>query len=186
MSRSGIQWVSQFPTSKSTDDLVEPFQANAKNFIAALQAAQASVTVADTLRPSERAYLMHFSFEIARKNLDPGAVPPRAAVDIQWTHTDAQGQPDLAASKAAAEQMVVGYGIVFEPVLESRHTQGLAIDMTITWTSDLTITNGDGSTTTISSLPRTGTGNSDLHKVGESYGVFKLLADAPHWSSDGH
>jgi len=183
---SGPQWVSQFPTSKSTDDLVEPFRTNAKRFIAALQAAQASVVVDDTFRPSERAHLMHFAFEIARKNLDPATVPAKAGVDIQWVHLDALGQPDLAASKAAAEQMVKGYGIVFEPVLVSRHTQRLAVDMTISWQGDLTIVKGDGASTTISSLPRTGAKNADLHAVGESYSVKKLLTDDPHWSSDGH
>src|SRR5713226_1497882 len=105
MPLSGIEWISKFPGSKSTDDLVEPFRAHAKNFIAALQAAHASVTVDDTFRPPERAYLMHYAFEIARKNLDPGAVPPKAGVDIQWVHTKTKGQPDLVASKAAAEQM---------------------------------------------------------------------------------
>jgi hypothetical protein len=183
---SGIQWISQFPASKSTDDLVEPFRTNAGNFIAALQAAGVAVSVEDTFRPPERAFLMHYSFEIARKNLDPGAVPARAGLDIQWVHTDAQGNPDPGASRSAAEQMVQGYGIVFEPVLVSRHTQGLAVDMTITWQGDLTIAQGTGTPTTITSLPRTGAGNADLHAVGATYGVIKLLTDAPHWSSDGH
>src|SRR5712692_3121551 len=137
MPLSGLEWASKFPGSKSTDDLVEPFRSCAKKFIAALHAAHASVALDDTFRPPERAYLMHYSFEIARKNRDPGAVPPKAGVDIQWVHKHARGQPDLVASKAAAEQMVYGYGIVFEPVLESRHTQRLAIDMTIAWQGNL-------------------------------------------------
>jgi hypothetical protein len=58
--------------------------------------------------------------------------------------------------------------------------------MTISWQGDLTIARGDNTSTTISSLPRTGAKNADLHAVGQSYGVKKLLSDAPHWSSDGH
>ncbi len=186
MPLSGPDWVSKFPTSKSTDDLVEPFRTKAKRFISALHAAQASVIVSDTYRPVERAYLMHFAWEIARKNVPPASVEAHAGVDIQWVHLDGLGQPDLAASKAAAEQMVQKYDIQFEPVLTSRHTERLAVDMTISWQGDLTIAQGDGSSTTISSLPRTGAGNLDLHAVGKSYGVIKLVSDHPHWSSDGH
>jgi hypothetical protein len=39
---------------------------------------------------------------------------------------------------------------------------------------------------TISSTPRTGAFNTDLHQVGASYGVVKLVTDHPHWSADGH
>jgi hypothetical protein len=81
--------------------------------------------------------------------------------------------------------MVRGYDIVFQPVLASRHTQGLAIDMDITWQGSLTIADAQGGTTTISSLPRSG-GNGALQAVGNSYGVKKLATDPPHWSSDGH
>jgi len=109
-----------------------------------------------------------------------------SGVDIQWLHLNAQGQPDLAASRSAAEQMVQGYGIVFKPALTSRHTEGKAIDMTITWQNSLLIANGSGTMVTISSSPRDGAGNADLHQVGSSYGVNKLLTDPPHWSSDGH
>jgi hypothetical protein len=170
----------------SLDDLAEPFRSKSRAFVAALQAAHASVAIADTLRRPERAYLMHYAYGIAKKGVDPTTVPAMPGVDVQWVHPDGEGGADLAASIAAAEEMVQGYGIVFEPVLGSRHTEGNAIDMTITWQSDLAITAGDGSTATISTVPRTGAGNSDLHQVGRSYGVVKLLSDAPHWSSDGH
>jgi hypothetical protein len=186
MALSGSQWVSKFPTSASIEDLSDPFRGNARRFIAALRQAQASVVIADTLRRPERAYLMHFAFAIARESADPSAVPAMPGVDIQWVHPDAEGQPDLAASRAAAEQMVQGYGIVFKPALTSRHTEGEAIDMTITWQNDLVIATGDGANATISSSPRNGAGNADLHQVGISFGVIKLLSDPPHWSSDGH
>jgi hypothetical protein len=128
---------------------------------------------------------MHFSFAVARESLDPGAVPAMAGVDIQWMHQTPAGRPDLAASKMAAEQMVLGYGIVFKPALTSRHIEGKAIDMTISWQGDLKIATAAGTTVTITSLPRSGD-NTDLHAVGRTYGVIKLATDPPHWSSDGH
>jgi hypothetical protein len=180
MPLSGPEWVSKFPTTNSLYDLAEPFRARATRFIAALRAAHATVTIADTLRPPERAYLMHFSFLVAREGLDPLAVEAMAGVDIQWAH------PDAVASKAAAEQMVHGYGVVFKPALRSRHTEGRALDMNIEWQNDLVIARADGSMVTISSTPRTGAKNAELHQAGASYGVIKLLTDAPHWSEDGH
>src|ERR1700687_5330792 len=128
MALSGSAWVSQFPTSTSIEDLSEPFRCNAWRCVAALRQARASVVIADTLRRPERAYLMHFAFAIAREAMDPNTVPSMPAVDIQWVHPDPQGQPDLPASQAAAEQMVQGYGIVFKPALTSRHSEGKAID----------------------------------------------------------
>src|SRR5258708_21203508 len=125
MPLSGIEWISKFPTSRSLDDLSEPFRGAASRFVAALRAAGASVSIADTRRSAERAYLMHFSFAIAREAQDPAGVPPKQGVDIEWAHTDAVGNPDLAASQAAAEEMVQGYGIRFKPALDSRHIQGL-------------------------------------------------------------
>ncbi len=186
MSLSGPLWVSQFPDTASTDDLEQPFRGNVTRFIAALTAAKASVSINTTLRPPQRAYLMHYAFCIARENLDPGTVPAMAGVDIQWTHSGANGAPDLAASKAAAEQMVQAYGIVFMPVLNSRHTEGKAIDMDITWQGHLTIANAAGAQVAIANQPRTGAGNTTLQGVGATYGVRKLASDPPHWSSDGH
>ena len=186
MPLSGPQWANQFPGSASTNDLVEPFRTSVNRFVAALRAAGATVLIEDTLRPRERAYLMHYSFRIAREGLDPGTVPPMQGVNIQWVHTDPQGNPNLPASRAAAEQMVQGYEIAFRPALVSQHTEGRAIDMTITWQGNLTIANANGGQTAITTLPRTGGGNIALHGVGAAYGVHKLLTDPPHWSADGH
>ena len=123
MPLSGAQWVPQFPTSSGLDDLTEPFRANAKRYISAIRAAHATLTISDTLRPPQRVCPMHFSFAIEREGLDPASVPSMAGVDVQWVHADSAGKADLAASKKAAEQMVIGYGIVFKPVLGSRHTE---------------------------------------------------------------
>ena len=183
---SGPNWVIRFPTSASTVDLVEPFRTSVDRFIAALRAAHAAVIIGDTLRPPERAYLMHFAFQIARNGMDPAAVPAMPGVEIQWVHTSAAGQPDAAASRAAAQAMVSGYGIVHQPALQSRHTQGLAIDMNVAWHGNLTIVRADGTAATVTSVPRDGAGNVDLHAVGTGYGLIKLVSDPPHWSSDGH
>ncbi len=182
---SGPSWVSQFPGSHRLEDLVEPFRTNVQNFVDALQAAGAEVTISATLRPPQRAHLMHYSFQVAKGICTPQSVATFPGVDIQWVHLDATGAPDHAGSITAAAAMVAGYDIVFAPVLESRHTQGLAVDMTISWIGDLTMTDGNGLRVTISTLPRNG-GNADLHGIGETYGVIKLLTDPPHWSSDGH
>jgi hypothetical protein len=185
MPLSGVAWVSQFPNSKSPDSLVEPFKTKAKTFLTALKSAGATLTIADTLRPPERAYLMHFAFSIARENLDPATVPAKAGVDIQWVHPSTPALSSAKASKDAAEQMVLAYGIAFKPALGSRHTEGKAIDMSIAWIGDLVIAKADGTSVTVTSAPRTGD-NSSLQQVGASYGVIKLVSDPPHWSIDGH
>ena len=186
MTLSGPVWLSKFPNSNHLTDLAEPFRTKATNFVAALQSAGAAVHVTATLRPPQRAYLMHFSFAIAMEGLDPATVPPKHGVDIQWVHRDSAGEVDLAASKEAAQEMVSGYGIVFKPALTSRHIEARAVDMDITWHGDLVVTMNDGSHHTISSVPRNGADNTDLHSVGALFGVFKLATDAPHWSDDGH
>lgn len=185
MTPSGPEWVEQFPTSSSVDDLKEPFRNNVRNFLAALAKAGARVVVTDTFRPPQRVYLMHWAFAIANGTANPAKVPPLDGVDIQWVHTDAAGNPDGAATKAAAAAMVKAYGIVFAPALGSRHTDGLAVDMTISWSGNLTIKNASGSPLSIAHPPANGM-NPGLHAVGATYGVIKLVSDPPHWSSDGH
>ncbi len=183
---SGAQWVNKFPNSTSIDDLAEPFQTNARKFMAALRAAGAAVSVNATLRSRERAYLMHWSFRIAREDYDPEKVEEMPSVEIEWVHKDAQGNKLSDASKRGAEQMVEGYDIAFRPVLVSRHTEGLAIDMDISWTTAaLKINDGASKAVTIKTGARNGS-SPQLHKVGKSYGVIKLVSDPPHWSSDGH
>jgi hypothetical protein len=183
---SGAAWVSKFPNSRSVDDLTEPFRAAAKKFISALHTSGATVSINATLRPKERAYLMHWSFCIAQDDLDPEPVPPFPGVDIEWVHRDASGCKQLDASKRAAQEMVDGYGIAYRPVLESRHSQGLAIDMDISWPAPpLNIKDAAGKLVTIKTGKRDGS-NPQLQQVGKSYGVIKLPTDPPHWSSDGH
>lgn len=57
--------------------------------------------------------------------------------------------------------------------------------MRITWTKEpLEIKRRDGTIAKIYG-PMNGAENADLHEVGSTYDVHKLVADAPHWSSDG-
>lgn len=82
--------------------------------------------------------------------------------------------------------MVHAYDIAYRPVLESRHTEGKAIDMEISWTAaELKMKDGADKDVIIKTGPKDGS-NAELHKVGKSFGVIKLVSDPPHWSSDGH
>src|SRR2546423_4884122 len=151
MEPSGVQFVSRFPGSRDPADLAEPFRTNLHRFLDALQAAGAAVHVTATFRPAKRAYLMHSSFAIARakvapatiKPFDPSLVPEhdpnKGPLDIVWVHLDQHGNPDLDASRHAADQMVQAFGIVFGPAFPTRHSTGFAIDMNITWTGTLNI-----------------------------------------------
>ena len=181
---SGVAWVSRFPGSRSLDDLEPPFRDNCRRFVAALQAAGASVTISSTVRPAERAYLMRSAYDVSR-GLSPASVPPHPGVNIRWVHTDGAGNVALAASRAAAQEMVSAYQLRYQPSLTSNHIRKRAVDMTISWTGNLAIRDGNGRLVTITSTPRTGADNTALHAVGASFGVKKLVVDPPHWSDDG-
>ena len=176
---SGKVWVGRFPGSKSPDDLKGKFQTAVKAFLQALADAGANVSISATFRPPERAYLMHHCWQIAHGAEDPRSVPPMAGVNIQWDHGN------LSASRAAAREMVDAFDMAFIAALRSRHTEGRAIDMSISWSGTLNIKNAGGQVVAISAAPRSGD-NARLQQVGRSYGVIKLVSDPPHWSEDGH
>lgn len=175
---SGAQWTARFPTSQSIADLAAPFSDHVAAFVKAMQDAGATVQISATFRPKERAYLMHWAWMIGKTGFDPASVPPMPGVAIQWRH------PTPAATKAAALDMVAAYGMVQVAVLNSRHTEREAIDMTIRWAGTLNIRQPDETVRSIGSQPRNG-GNAELVRVGHSYGVIKLISDPPHWSNDG-
>lgn len=184
---SGAVWLRRFPAQTSTDSLAAAFRASVNRFIAALTAAGAEVRIANTLRPRERAYLMHWAHKIYRNNYDPAAVPDMAGVNIEWVHST------MEQLIRAARNMVQGFGIQglaasTPPALNTLHTVGEAIDMAISWHGDLSIQRTDGTVVVINSLPRTGM-NTQLKQVGKTYGVIKFVggnADRPHWSTTGH
>ena len=187
---SGPQWVTRFPGSSDLAALVHPFQEQARSFIAAMKAAGCNVIISSTLRPPERAFLMRISTGIARGVIDPQQVPvTNPNVDIDWVHRLPNGTPDDAKSRSAAIQMRDGYGIDPTsplPALASRHTEGNAVDMRISWNGTLSIVEAGGGVRQITGGPRSGL-NADLIEVGRGYGVMKaVFRDDPHWSNDGH
>lgn len=185
---SGARWVARFPADNRLSALSEPFRDDVLRFIAALQRAGATVHIETVYRPDQRAYLMHYAWLVAH-GTDARTIPRYKdnSVNICWAHYTVSGTYDARASRDAARAMVAGYGIVFRPAYPgSNHSSRRAIDMSISWSGTLTIVDGTGLLVRITTLPRTGAGNAQLWRVGASYGVIKLVGDAPHWSANGH
>jgi hypothetical protein len=184
---SGGVWVGRFPASARTSTLTASFKESVDLFMEAIWAADGDVEIANTYRPKQRAYLMHWAHKIFRNDFDPTKVPSMPGVEIEWAH------PKLAESVAAAEKMVELFKIGdlaadTAPALHSLHESGQAVDMRIWWTGDLEISNKDGTVVIIKTSPRTGM-NRELKAVGRTYGVIKFIGgahDRPHWSTTGH
>ena len=186
-SLSGAQWAKKFPGSADIAASAPNFAHALKGFVDAMRHAGAQVEITATFRPPERAYLMHYAWRIAHEGLHPQDVPPKAGVEIDWVHRDAAGAPDLKRSRNAALDMVASFGLVTRAALQSRHTDGCAVDMTIGWNGELRIPDADGSVRTIIDGPRNGT-HPQLVACGATYGVIKarFANDPPHWSDNGH
>lgn len=120
------------------------------------------------MRPAERAYLMHYAWQIARSLITANGVPSYPGVSISWVHESED------ATVAAAAQMVTEYRMVAEASLTSNHLTGKAIDMIISWAGTLTIKDAAGSTVSITNEPRDGT-NASVATVGSSFQVFHQL-----------
>ncbi len=116
---------------------------------------------------------MHYSWKVAHGQIAPKDVPAIKGCDIIWDHGD------LATSKKAAREMVRLFHMAHQASLTSNHINGLAVDMTIHWQGSLDMVNGAGKAIEV----KTG---AQLHLVGASYGVHKLVSDPPHWSANGH
>ncbi|HEX8301421.1 hypothetical protein [Sphingomonas sp.] len=182
-SLSGATWwhanQARYPNSEKVADLASPFRDRASAFIDALKAAGAKVTVSATRRNRTRAHLMHYSWRVSRGEMAPGQVPALAGLAIRWDHGD------LAKSKKGAREMSDLFGIAFQPSLTSLHIEGRAIDMTISWTGTIEVKDKAGRKRPLGA-PRSGDTNTELHAIGVTYGVLKLLSDPPHWSDNGH
>lgn len=183
MEWSGAVWCDRFPGSTSIEDLVDPFREGVRNFVEVLEEGEASVHIAATRRPRERAYLMHFCCLVAgyrdQQNvfhqIAPPDVPSMIGVDIDWTCGG-----DGGVARAAAVAMRQKYEIDYPAALNSNHVEGRAIDMKIRWQgSSITLPDKQGILHLVNS-------QSDLWPIGKSYGVIKLVTDEPHWSYNGH
>ena len=182
---SGVAWVVKFPTSVSTADLASPFRGNLEAFLTAMKDAGISMKITATMRPKQRAYLMHYAWMIVKGQIEAVDVPPlpeMQGANIIWNH---------AQAKKAAQEMVDGYGIgdlKVPPSLKSRHIEGRAIDTVLSWNGDKSVRCKDGSMKAVMGEPRNAT-HPDLIAVGATYGVIHFKpasADRVHWSDDGH
>src|SRR5262249_40856883 len=138
---SGAAWVKKFPSSRDVADLAKGFRENVVTFEKAAEDAGATVKVLATVRPKERAYLMHWAWVIVNERSNAKTIPPMEGIDIDWWHGT------QAASEAKAKEMIDAYGIgnlKVAPALKSRHIDGKAIDMAVTWTGTLKIKDKDG------------------------------------------
>ena len=165
-------------------DLEPEFQGSLSNFLAALKDAGATVRIAATYRPPERAWLMHWSYMLSRKKVKANKIPARNGINIQWDHGDEE--KSVSAAKAMANAFEISH-LGTPPAIVSRHTQKKAVDMSVTWRGALEISDAAGNTIKIETEPKTGM-NAKLHEVGKSYGVIKFwqgAKDKPHWSTDG-
>lgn len=186
--RSGRYWVSWADAyarnSDRVDDLSPVFRESVKHFIKALTNGGAKVSISSTKRSDKRAYLFHWSWKISQGVCNPDDAAKMAGVDIEWDHGD------LRKSRAGALEMVNGFGLAVPPrstnapSLASNHISGDAIDMSISWSGTIKVKKKDGTEVSLSNASNTAT-TTTLHKIGESYGVKKLVTDAPHWSLTG-
>ncbi|WP_436876521.1 peptidoglycan-binding domain-containing protein [Siccibacter turicensis] len=187
---SGPYWITTYPGSKSVNTLAPSFRYGVENFLAALEHAGAQIIISATLRPPERAWLMHWSWKLFHRQVSPFDIPVHNNINIEWLHRNRNNEVDIERTREAARQMVYAYGmqnLCVAPALHSRHTEGKAIDMTISWLGNLMLKGSKGNTVCISSLPQDGM-NAELHAIGAEYGVIKYHGgshDKPHWSSDG-
>lgn len=185
---SGGQWSDVFGHSRETKDLREDFRKMVEDFLDALDG-HVNKHVSSTYRTDEHQYLMHYADKIL-DGTDPAKVPPWPGVDICWDHHGDDGQRDLAASRAAAQQMKekMNFGDLVAPPGKSNHQERIAVDLKISWEGDVTLDDG--------TVLHGGTGNAkidafnaDLVELGKSCGVLKHPKNPTewmHWSIDGH
>jgi hypothetical protein len=177
---SGLHWVSEFAGDTTTDKLKDPFKTHVEAFIALLEANGATVEVNATFRRIERASLMHWASWIAYGKIKPSQAEDDQKTGIIWDHGD-----DAKSLKAATDMCSkAGYDIAYPAALNSNHTAGLAIDMTITGLPKIIKgLPGKKSVDIGTDPPET---NSKLHDLAWTYyRVKKHKTDRPHWSVNG-
>lgn len=206
--KSGKYWLdwsdTYAPGSKSLDTLDKNFATNVDEFIKALRAAGATVTIDATFRHRLRAWLFHWSWQIYHGHVNAADAVRIEGVPIEWDHGDE------AKSRAAAGEMVRGFRLAVPPKsttapsATSNHIEGEAVDLVITWTGKINIKKKDGtfeeSVPYMTKVTKKGdivpnvTDNTKLKDVGKSYGLIHFSdrpepkspkKDEPHWSRTG-
>ena len=180
---SGKEWwranQAKYPNSREIDDLESGFRSKVEDFLGSLKHAGATVVVNSTRRNAVRAHLMHYSWKVAYREIDPKDVPKCGGLNIEWDHGE------IEKSREAAKEMVKLFNMAHIASLSSNHISGKAVDMNISWTRTLVLTRPAPLFTRIESYPRSGQ-NRELHEVGwNTFGVRKLKSDPPHWSYNG-
>lgn len=179
---SGAQWHSRFPDETTLDALAEPFKSNVEEFLNAINNAGGNIRITSVKRPKERAYLMHWSYQIKNNSFPPQNVPNYdsiGTVNIDWSHRDENGNIQLDKAIKGASDMNELYKSRFQPSLTSNHTKGLAIDMYITNIIGKTVKLRSGGPDKLVSS------QDDLWMIAKTYGVIKHPTDKPHWSYNG-
>jgi hypothetical protein len=187
--------------STNIKDLDPSFKGKVQKFTEALKNAGIVFAVESTFRPEERAYLMHYAWQIAHGREHANAIPIKENVFIEWKHLDAAGNFSESDSIHAAMEMVAAFHIDTKnknaPAEKSMHTVRAAIDMEITkWSGKKTIKDASGISVEIDSAKNQVDNkgnlnvnlNKDLIKVGNSFGLLKLTNpqdDPNHWSFNG-
>ena len=193
---SGKEWVKKKKKKEgqSEESLLNDLESNFKNnvvtFINVLRNSGASVVVTSTRRSKKRATLMHYAWRIGvSKDITPQQAQietQKENIPINWIHTDSSGKYSEEISREKALEMKNAYGMRDKASLTSNHILGKAVDMTITWTKDIEIKDKTGKEYTLT--PNDGAKCKELHDIGATYGVHKLVKnppDDPHWSFNG-
>jgi LysM repeat protein len=199
--KSGVSWVAKFPASTDIAMLESEFGKDLKAFIAALEEGGITVQISTTYRPPQRSYLMYWCQKISDGKISAEKVKPfvpevegDAPVNIDWTHVDANGKPDLEVAKKAAEEMRGAFGIGTRPVgkpYKSNHNfkKAKAVDMQFIphWGVGKSVKDKTGNLIEIKE-------RQDLFAVGKSYGIThwdlrpnkNAIKDDVHWSREGN
>jgi hypothetical protein len=181
--RSGKYWKAwadrQAAASTSLDELAEPFRTNAKAFVEKLKDAGARAAVTLTRKSSQRAYLCHWAWQVAKGHCLATSVPAMEGVDIDWIHIDEKGNFSDEKSRKGAQEMVDAFligSMRSPPPLNDHHIRGLAMEMSPSWNGDLVIKKQDGTDVTIKTEPKNGN-NAELHQVARTYKVYRNMSD---------
>ncbi len=202
---SGKHWVEKadkdWPTSDQVDTLSEEFKPKVQAFLAVLDTNKVTYDISATRRPLQRSYLFKSCLDVAAGRVKPSEVPKETGVDINWDHGDD------TKSKAAAQEMAKGFGLVGRAAHPTLHNTGDAIDMKMGFgkvakkddkpiikyklgdkevTRDLEI--DDEATIGVSAANKeiTNIEGRELSKAGADFGVIRMIDDdIVHWSKNG-